>query len=66
MMYRRARGLSASETGTSTSRTPNPCGCGAARSWVEATALAAGLKIPAASANIMALIERRTFPPLLV
>jgi hypothetical protein len=41
-----------------------PCGCGAAGSWVEATALAAGLKIPPASVSMMTLIERRTFPPV--
>src|SRR3984885_3440567 len=70
MMYRRARGLPASDTGTSTSLTPNvPSGPGAAEGLDEAAALAIGLrmlKIPAASANIMKLIERRTCSPWLL
>jgi hypothetical protein len=69
MMYRKARGLFASDTGTSTSLTPNdPGGPGAAEGLDEAAALATGLKmlkIPAASANIMKPIERRTFSPWL-
>src|ERR1700722_16938110 len=67
MMYRRARGLPASDTGTSTSLMPNdPGGAGAAEELDEVAALATGLtmlKIPMASANIVKLIERRTFSP---
>src|ERR1700722_14012007 len=70
MMYRRARGLPASDTGTSTSLTPNvPCGPGGAAGLEAVAALAIGLKmlkIPAASANIMKLIERRTCSPWLL
>ena len=70
MMYRRARGLPASDTGTSTSLTPNvPCGPGAAEGLDEVAALATGLKmlkIPATRANIMKLIERRTCSPWLL
>src|ERR1700722_19160765 len=70
MMYRRARGLPASDTGTSTSLTPNvPCGPGAAEGLDEVAALATGLKmlkIPAARANTMKLIERRTCSPWLL
>src|ERR1700722_6157966 len=69
MMYRRARGLSASDTGTSTSLTPNdPGGPSAAEAPDEVAALATGLrlvKIPVARANITMLIERRTFSPWL-
>src|SRR5580692_2447975 len=70
MMYRRARGLPASDTGTSTSLTPNvPFGPGAAEGLDEVAALATGLKrlkIPAARANTMKLIERRTCSPWLL
>ena len=62
--------MPASDTGTSTSLTPNvPCGPGAAEGLDAVAALAIGLKmlkIPAASANIMKLIERRTFSPWLL
>ena len=44
MMYRRARGLPASDTGTSTSLAPNdPGGPGAAEGLDEVAALATGL-----------------------
>lgn len=70
MMYRKARGLSASDTGTSTSRVPNdPDDFGAAEMLADVAALATGLKMlkllkmPVASASMTALIERRTFSP---
>ena len=45
MMYRRARGFPASDTGTSTSLTPNvPSGPGAAEGLDEVAALATGLE----------------------
>jgi hypothetical protein len=76
MMYRRARELPSSDTGTSTSLTPNdPCGAGVVAGLAEVAevaevaALAAGLRrlsIPATRANIVKLIERRTFSPWLL